>query len=304
MDFSSLYIKMLIFSVLLVIGYLAARKGYLSKDFAKSASWLLVNVLLTSSIVNSVLGARPDLPQKDLWFAFFLLAALTALLYVIATFCARFDRKETAPQTILLLAAVNTLFVGLPIVQVLKGSEAVFYLGISCVPYNILFYSYGIWCLTKEKSGNHVRLADMISPPLVAALFALVVFVFHIRLPRAVTEFFSTVSAGTVPVSMLVIGATLGPVKLTEAFLNKKLWLLSLIRLIVTPVAVYFLLRLFVSNDVLLLSAVVIAACPTGTVCTPVSIQYGYDPKYSSEFIMLTTVLSMVTLPLLLRALF
>ena len=255
MDFSNLYIKMLIFSVLLVIGYLAARKGYLSRDFAKSASWLLVNVLLTSSIVNSVLGARPDLPPKDLWFAFFLLTGLTALLYVIATFCARFDNRETAPQTILLLAAVNTLFVGLPVVQVLKGSEAVFYLGISCVPYNVLFYSYGIWCLTKEKSGNHVRLADMISPPLVAALFALVVFVFHIRLPKAVTEFFSTVSAGTVPVSMLVIGATLGPVRLTEAFLNKKLWLFSLIRLILTPVAIYFLLRLFVSNEVLLLSA-------------------------------------------------
>ena len=135
-------------------------------------------------------------------------------------------------------------------------------------------------------------------------MFALVVFVFHICLPKAVTEFFSTVSAGTVPVSMLVIGATLGPVRLTEAFLNKKLWLFSLIRLILTPVAIYFLLRLFVSNEVLLLSAVVIAACPTGTVCTPVSIQYGYDPKYSSEFIMLTTVLSMVTLPLLLRVLF
>ena len=96
MDFSNLYIKMLIFSVLLVIGYLAARKGYLSRDFAKSASWLLVNVLLTSSIVNSVLGARPDLPPKDLWFAFFLLTGLTALLYAIATFCARFDdRKST-----------------------------------------------------------------------------------------------------------------------------------------------------------------------------------------------------------------
>ena len=304
MDFSSLYIKMLIFSVLLVIGYLAARKGYLGKDFARPASWLLVNVLLTCSIVNSVLGSRPDLPPKDLWFAFFLLAGLTVFLYVIATFCSRFDNKETAPQTILLLAAVNTLFVGLPVVQVLKGNEAVFYLGISCIPYNIAFYSYGIWGLTKGKNGKKVRLADMLSANLVAALFALVVFVFHIRLPRAMTEFFSTVSAGTVPVSMLVIGATLGPVKLTEAFLNKKLWLLSLIRLILTPVAVYFLLRLFVSNDVLLLSAVVIAACPTGTVCTPVSIQYGYDPKYSSECIMLTTVLSMVTLPLLLRALF
>lgn len=304
MDFSGLLIKMLIFFVLLMIGYWAARKGFLSKDFAKSASWLLVNVLLSASIVNSVLGDRPELPPKELWFAFFTMIVLFVLLYLIATICAHFDNKETAPQTILLLAAVNTLFVGIPVVQVMKGGEAVFYLGVSCVPFNLFLYTYGVWQLNRGKGKSGARISDIVTLPLVAALLSLVIFVLHIRMPRVVTEFFGTVSAGTVPVSMLVIGATLGPVSLKEAFLNKKLYLLCLIRLIVTPVLIYLLFRPFVQNEVLLLSAVVTAACPAGTLCTPVSIQYGYDPKYTSECIMLTTVLSMLTLPALLYVLF
>ena len=80
--------------------------------------------------------------------------------------------------------------------------------------------------------------------------------------------------------------------------------LLSLIRLIVMPVAVYFLFRLFVSNQVVLLCTVVIAACPAATLCTPVSMQCGYDPRYTSEGIMLTTALSMITLPALLVVFF
>ena len=133
MDFSGLLIKMIIFMVLLILGYWAARKNYLGREFARSASWLLVNVFLTASIFSSVTGARPDLPPKELWFAFFVFVLLFVLLYACATFVARFDAKETAPQTVLLLATVNTLFVGIPVVQVLCGSEAVFYLGLSCI---------------------------------------------------------------------------------------------------------------------------------------------------------------------------
>ena len=103
---------------------------------------------------------------------------------------------------------------------------------------------------------------------------------------------------------MIVIGATLGPVDLREAFSHKKIYILSLVRLVLTPLLGYFLLKPFVHNDVLLLSLFVILACPSGAVNTPLSIQYGYDPTYSSEVIMVTTALSMVTLPLLIYILF
>ena len=304
MDFSALFIKMVIFAVLLVIGYVAARRGFLSREFAKSASWLLVNVFMVASIVNSVLGGRPQIPANELWFAFLILIVMMVLVYAVATVCKFFDHSENAPQTLILMAALNNLFVGLPIVQTLCGSEAVFYIGLSCIPYNILLYSYGVWNLKKGKGKKGIRLRDIVSACLISAVLALVIFIFEIPMPRLVTDLFSTVSAATVPVSMLVIGATLGPVSLKDAFSKPKMLILSLVRLVVTPLLFYFLFRPFVSNQVLMITIFVIAACPSGTINTPLSIQYGYDPTYSSELIMVTTALSMVTLPALLYLLF
>ncbi len=304
MDFSALIIKMVIFAVLLVVGYVAARRGFLSREFAKSASWLLVNVFMVASIINSVLGSRPQLPPDELWSAFLILIILMMLVYAVATVCKYFDHSENAPQTLILMSALNNLFVGLPIVQTLCGSEAVFYIGLSCIPYNILLYSYGVWHLKKGKGKKGFRFRDIVSGCLIAAVMALVIFVFEIPMPRLITELFSTVSSATVPVSMLVIGATLGPVSLKDAFSKPKMYILSLVRLVITPVLFYFLFRPFVSNQVLLISIFVISACPCGTVNTPLSIQYGYDPTYSSELIMVTTALSMVTLPALLYIFF
>ena len=305
MDFSALFIKMVIFAVLLITGYLAARKGFLTPDFSKSASWLLVNVFLVASIINSVLGTRPELPQKELWSTLLVIFLMMALLYVISALCMRFDPEpDVAPQTLILMTAVNNLFVGMPIVQTLAGSEAVFYMGLSCIPYNLFLYSYGVWQLKKGRGKKGIRVKDIISASLIAALLSLVIFVLDRPMPRLVTDLFGTVASATVPVSMLVIGATLGRVRLGDAFSKKKFYVLSLIRLVVTPVLVFFLFRPFVTNPVLLLAIVVTAACPSGAINTPLSIQYGYDPTYSSEVIMVTTALSMITLPLLLFVLF
>ena len=304
MDFSSLLIKMVIFAVLLIIGYCSAHRGMLSPAFARSASWLLLNVFLVSSIVSSVLGSRPELPAREVWIAMLVVSAGMIYLYAIAAICMKLDGSAQAPQTLILMGAVNSLFVGLPVVQTVFGSEAVFYMGLSCIPFNILLYSYGVGCLKKGSGSSKVRIRDVISAPLIAALVSLLIFILRIPMPRLITELFSTVSAATVPLSMIVVGATLGPVSLKTAFSAKKILLLSFIRLIAAPVLAYFLLKLFVQNEVLLLTTVVIIGCPSGAVNTPLSIQYGYDPAYASEMIMVSTALSMITLPLLLFILF
>ena len=139
----------------------------------------------------------------------------------------------------------------------------------------------------------------MISAPLISALLSLLIFVIDLHVPKIVSDLLGSVASATVPISMLVIGATLGNVSLSEAFSKKKLYLINLVRLIVAPLLTYFLLRPFTMNQPLLVSLVIVAACPCGVLSTPLSIQYGYDPEYPSECIMLSTALSMITLPAL-----
>ena len=304
MNFAALLSKMVLFIILLLIGYFASRKGFLSRDFSRSASWLLLNVFLVASIVNSVLGERPSLSGGELWLVLLLMTVLMVLCYAMGAVCARFDHDKTSVQTFLLIGVMNSLYVGLPVAQALCGSEGVFYLGLSCIPFNILLYTWGMWALRRGKGEKGIKLKEMVSAPLISSLLALLIFVANIRVPKIVSELIGSVAAATIPISMLVIGATLGGVSLSEAFSKKKLYMISLVRLIIAPLLIYFLFRPFTSNQTLLISAVIIAACPSGVLSTPLSIQYGYDPEYPSEGIMLTTALSMVTLPALIWVLF
>ena len=299
MNFTALFSKMVLFITLLLIGYFASRKGFLSKDFSKSASWLLLNVFLVASILNSVLGERPSLPNNELWMALLFMTVVMVLCYLLGMIFSRFDHDQTAVQTFLLISVVNSLYVGMPVAQALCGSEGVFYVGLSSVPFNILLYTWGMWALRHGKGKKGIRLKEMISAPLISALLSLLIFFFFFHVPKIVSDLLGSVASATVPISMLVIGATLGNVSLSEAFSKKKLYLINLVRLIVAPLLTFFFFFFFTENKPLLVSLVIVAACPCGVLSTPLSIQYGYDPEYPSECIMLSTALSMITLPAL-----
>ena len=299
MNYEGMLIKLFIFIVLLTIGYICAQKGILSDLFSKDASWLLLNLYIASSIINSVLGERPDITSRELAVSLLAMTVTIVTVYAIGTVSAKLFGKDNFPQNLILLSVVNNLFVGMPIVQALCGSEAGFYIGVSGVPYNIILFTYGVWILKRGKGEKGIKLKDIVSVSLIASLTALVIFVSGVKVPRLVTDFFSTVSGATVPLSMIVVGATLGNIKLTDAFKDKTALLMSIVRLIIAPVAVFFIMKLITDNKVLALTCMVVAACPPGVVCTPLSIRYGYSAEKSSRTIMVMTVLSMITIPIL-----
>lgn len=303
MDFSGLIIKMVIFAVLLATGYFMARKKILGAEFNRGASSLLINVFITASIINSVIGGRPEI--KD-GVSVFLITTLSIVITYLGSFVFwLFIRKEkNAAQTEMMLNATNTLFVGIPVVQALCGSEAVFYIGMSCIPYNILLYSYMAWKMKKEQGQDDFSLKSLISVPLIAAALSLLIYVINPPVPKMVAELFSTVSAATVPVSMIVIGSSLGRVNPAKAFTEPRNYTISLERLIIVPLVTFFITRLLTDNEVLILACTVTAGVPVGAVATPLSIENGYDPEYCAKATMVSTVLCMITIPILLKILF
>lgn len=305
MNYSALLSKMVIFAVLIAIGYIMARKGFLGPEFSKSASKLLLNVFIVASIVNSVIGSRPEMSGSELWKVLLIIVASMVIWFGLGlVFSLLYGKEPNAPQIELLMSSVNTLFVGLPVASALCGSEAVFYIGLSCVPFNIFVFSYLVWRLKRNSADGKISIRNMLSAPFIASAVALLLFVLNLDLPLVVTDLFSTVSGATVPFSMIVIGATLGPISFADAFKGKFTWIFCAVRLIVVPVLVWLILRCFTDNTILLVCCTVLAGCPSGVICTPLSIQNGFSPEFSSRIIMVSTILSMFTLPALCYILF
>ena len=302
MDYSQLINTMVVFIVMMTIGYVGARKNVLTADFTKGANKLVLNVFLSASVLNSVIGDQPDMSASQLWHVMLLTSLAMLICYIVGAVMVRLTKvKNDAAIIELLMSVPNTMFVGLPVVQELFGATAVLYLALSCIPFNVLLYSYGVWRLKafKGEDGGRVRIRDMMSIPLIATVISLVVFFFRVPVPGVIVKLTTTMAPATMPLSMLVIGATLGRVQLLDAFKEKRVYLVCLFRLIVAPVLAWFLLGFVTSDSVLLATCIIIAGCPSGIICTVLALQYGHNAELSSKGVLASTTLSMLVLPLI-----
>ena len=133
--------------------------------------------------------------------------------------------------------------------------------------------------------------------PLFATLAALLIFIFNIQLPYILRELISTTASATMPASMIVIGATLGGVKIADGFKERYVYLIGLMRLVIVPAAVWFIVGLLSTDAMLVATCTIIAACPSAVVVSILALQNDYDAAFSSNAVLVTTALSMISLP-------
>ena len=222
-----------------------------------------------------------------------------ALTYLISGVVIRLlpIKGEKAPQLELLMSAVNTLFVTLPVVETIYGPKGAFIVALGCIPFNVLIFTYGIARLRGGGEGGF-RLKDILSTPLLATIAATILFLLRVPVPAPVKGILSAISSATVPLSMLLVGSSLGNIKLSKALRDKSMLLLVGERFLLAPVITYFVMMLFGADPMLRNIMVITAATPSAIIVTALSLQNGMDGEYPSEGILLTTLLSMITLPL------
>ena len=300
MDVSVLIPKMIVFVVLMVIGYLCAKTNFAGREFTKDASKMVINVFMSATIINSVLVSDARLSGGELLQVMLVLCMSVGVCWVLgAISCRLVGLGDREPLFELLVAVMNNMFIALPVVETLFGSQAVFYCSLSCIPFNVLLYTFGIYRLQGGEGKGSVRLKDIFSVPLLANLVALVIFLLHPPVPPVVKDLASTMAAATMPLSMIVIGSSLGSVSLLDAFKKGKLYLMCAIRLLLCPLLVWLLAGLMTEDLMLRVTATIIAAAPSGVVVSVLAIQYDRDAVFTSEGILLSTVFSMLTIPLI-----
>ena len=302
MELSTLLGKMLVFAVLMLIGYLMARRGAIGPAFTRTASSLVLNVFMVGTILNSMISTGAERDLSNLPEIILMTFMMTLIGYVTAWLVTRLVRIEpdNAPSFEILMGVGNSMFIALPIAGALYGAYAVFIVSLSCIPFNVFLYSYGVWRIRGTESGK-LRVKDMFSIPLIATLLGLLILVLDLSVPKVIVDIFSSLSGATMPMSMMVIGASLGSVSLLDAFRNPKLAILSAVRLILIPILTWVICRFLTDDPVLLMTCMIIAASPSAVIVSVIAIQYGRDGVFASEAVQHSTICSIVTIPLLIQ---
>ena len=213
----------------------------------------------------------------------------------------------------------NCGFMGIPLVQAMFGYEGVFYLTAFIAVFNAFVWSHGVMMMSGQRSLKSL-LKVLRSPAIIAIFVGLVMFFTGLTLPEAgsaaaagasipvrilhtlgalISEAFEMVGSLNTPLAMFVAGATIIQTDMPAVLKKPRVFYVSFLRLLVFPAVTLLLFQLFPVDTIVEMTVLAAASAPCAAICTMMSLMYKRNAAYASEIFGVSTLLSVVTMPLM-----
>lgn len=305
MDIQALFEKMVVLFTILFAGFFCGKAGIMDVESNKSLSRLVANLTNPMLVLASVMTDERLLSPAEVLQVTLLAAGCYAFLIASSLLLPgllHLGPRERGPYRFFYIFS-NIGFMGYPLVRAMFGEGAMFHLTIFVLFFQLVCWSYGAQTISGE---GRFRLSWRIlkTPCVLAALLAYVIYLSGIRIPRIIADVVKTTGEITSPLAMLILGCALSQCSLRDVFGRPKLYLLALIKLIVVPLAAFFVLRTFIKDPLLLSLTTVVLAMPAATNATILTYQNHGDDRLAASGVFLTTLLSVASVPGLMLLLF
>ena len=199
----------------------------------------------------------------------------------------------------------NCGFMAIPLVSAVLGSEAVLYLSGYMIAFNILNWTHGLVEITGKTSVKQIA-KGLMSPTVICTLIGILVFLLQIRIETHVLQAVSYIGSMNTPLGMIVAGCVLAETGLAGVLKKPRLFLILAVKLVLAPVVTCLLLmlarRIVWFTDEVFYAILIPSACPTATTATMMAIRYDQDYEYANQAVVASTLVSMVSIPLMVGA--
>lgn len=296
--------QILIMALYMLLGCLLYKKGKITEEGSKSFANLLAYLVIPMMLLNSFLVDYSPEKARQLLISI----ALGLLSLGVSILIARILFPKSGIENFA-AAFSNAGFIGIPLIASVYGDEGVFFLVGLLLPYNVLQWNYGGWLLRKDvPNASHTResLGDsikriLLSPIIIASICGTILFFsgFGGKLPYILTGCISGVASLNAPLAMIVLGVYLAQANVIELFTTPRLYWISFVRLILIPVVSILVFALIPAPLPIKMTMIIAGAAPVGANAAVYSQVFGGDYIYSCKTVTHSTVLSIVTLPLI-----
>ncbi len=299
MDFMHILTQMLMIFGIVLVGLFAAKRNLWSGDLDRKLSIFIMNISMPALILASVMG-------KDLAFENSELLALVVVAIVnyvvligMAYLIPRIWKVNRSREGILkfMLAFGNVSFIGYPVCDAVFGPKAVFCASVLNIPFNLLVFTIGVSFINGGKAKSAFSPKLILSPCVITSLIAVVIAVCRIQVPTPVGQWFHLLGDLTTPCALLIIGSSLSHIPVRDMLGNRFVYAMTLLRLIILPLMVGGILALLGINAFVCDVAVVLSAMPVATNGIMLCLQYGQDERVMTQGLFFTTLLSVITIP-------
>lgn len=291
---------MVILFTIVVLGYVLCKLGYMGDKFDQKLSAIVIDITAPALILSSVMG--DELPDRTLIVPLLGVGFLTyILLLVFGFYVPRFISRAHDEQGMIGFALMfaNVGFIGYPIVASIFGHEAIFYAALLNVPNTFFIFTAGVMLIKGEYSIRRLNPKVLFGSGLMAAFVAALLVALNVRTPALIARPITMVGNITVPASLMIIGSAMARLPLRDIIGNARVYIVSVLRLVVVPLSIYFFFRVCGVSDIINNINTVVIAMPVASFGTMFCMKYGRNPKLMTELTFVTTVGSIITIPLI-----
>ena len=196
----------------------------------------------------------------------------------------------------------NVGFMGIPLVNGIYGTEGVFYVTASITMFNIFLWTQGVIMMSGSSEWSlKAMLKKLMSPSIIAIIVGLICFLFQLMVPKTVKTAFDYIANINTPFAMLIAGVTIGKTNFKELLKRYRIYLVAFVKLLLIPGLLLLLYSRFHFSETVFIVAVIMAAAPSATTGILFSIKYEKNSVLAAEIFTVTTLLSAVTIPLMVK---
>ena len=295
-------VMMTLFAIV-IVGYMAGKLGYLGGDFDRQLSRLVINITCPALILSSAMAG--ELPDRYLILPLLLISVITYLILTgAALLLPRYLTKKKDDEGPIGFALMfgNVGFMGYPVVASIFGHEAVFYAAVLNVVNTFAVFTIGTILITgkSEVEGRHFQKKVLYSTPMIAAYLTMAIVALEIdNIPEVISQPLTMLGNITVPAALLIIGSSMSNLPLRSLLGNSSVYATTLMRLVVVPLTMYYLCRALGFSETVVNINTVVIAMPVATYGTILCLRHEKDASLMTEVTFITTLCSMLTIPLL-----
>lgn len=297
MDYQQLLNLQGMLFLLVAAGVVLRKMGILPEGAKNILTDLVIYLILPCNIINSFFIEF----NFDILKGFAIILTIASLIQVGCLILAKilYNKEPEGRKKVLQYGTVcsNAGFMGNPIAEGVYGAEGLMYASIFLIPQRIVMWSAGVSYFTESPDRKTVVKKVLTHPCIIAVYIGLILMITRLPLPVFLQNTIRSIGGCTTTISMVLIGAILAEVE-PGSILDRGIVKYALIRLFLLPLLVYLSCRVFHVTPFLSGVSVLLTGMPAGSTTAILAAKYDGDYIFATKCVVVTTLLSLVTIPL------
>lgn len=301
--FSATLNQMFVLFTFMYLGYFLNFKGILPLNTSIALSRLETNVLVPCLVFNTFYKYCTVENVSQKWSYIVYGTIITIASIVIGVFLSKLFAKDNYLQKIYTysFAVANFSFMGNAVVLGIFGEDTLFDYMIFTLPLCLYVYSFGTASLIpkKENESNKFSFKVFLNPICMSMLFGAIAGLIGVPLPKFLVTAISSAGACMSPLAMILTGFVVANFSIKTLAKVKRIYLASILRLIVLPIIFVLVLKLFKTDSTVIMLTLCATAMPLGlnTVVFPAA--YGGDTTPGASMALISHLMSIITIPIM-----